>query len=164
MWKRSLILLVGLVALAGAVSIVTMQPSAQAQSTGGGDIQIDLMVVMPAGSSTAALISNIGSSGEDGVSVCGKATFNVDSFFDVWYANIGSSGLDGVSFAFDSFFDIDVSAAGRGGRTVQTEMLSMSLSATLADPTNPNGVMDDLRCQVEAAGGDVYYGHVTVLK
>ena len=168
MWKRGLVLVVGMIALAVAVSTLALQPSAQAAAAPKGQVQIDLMVEVKPGGDTALIVSNIGSSGLDGVS-CGRSSFNVDSFFDVSYvSNIGSSGEDGVRFIVDSFFDVEYSIApptpDSTGRTVQTEILSMDLSAALVDPDDSSQVMDDLRCQVEDAGGTVYYGHVTVLK
>ena len=132
----------GLIALAAAVSVVAMQPSAQAASAPKGQVQVDLVVGLPKGPDSAALVvSNIGSSGEDGVSACGESDFQVDSFFDIAYR---------IEPPPD--------------RTIQTEMLSMPLTGTLLTPDNPGEAMDDLRCQVEAAGGDIYYGHVTILK
>ena len=100
-------------------------------------------------------ISNIGSSGLDG--------FSVDSFFDVVYAsNIGSSGLDG--FIVDSFFDLTYKIDAPSDTQFDTEIIAMSLSSTLSDPTNPGGALDAIRKAVEIAGGTVAYGHVTVLK
>jgi len=103
-------------------------------------------------------ISNIGSSGQDGV----RGSFNVDSFFDISYtSNIGSSGIDG--FQVDSFFDITYRISGdKGG--FDTEMVSMQLRATLDDPAGGAAAIDRIRAAVSQAGGRTYYGHVTVLK
>lgn len=93
--------------------------------------------------------------------------FQVDSFFDVYYVtNIGSSGEDGVSFRtggnFDVFFEVDYRISRAG--TIETEMVALSLTSTAPDPTNPQGAIDAVKRIVEARKGRVFYGHVTVLK
>ena len=93
--------------------------------------------------------------------------FQVDSFFDVYYvSNIGSSGQDGVSYKaganFDVFFEIDISISGKS--TIPTEMVALSLTSTAPDPNNPQGAIDAIKSALEASHSRVYYGHVTVLK
>ena len=113
-------------------------------------------------------VSNIGSSGQDGVRY-----YTVDSFFDVFYvSNIGSSGQDGVRFiappSFDSFFDIEYSVASPVDRSFPTEMVALSLGVTLDDPDNPAAALDAVKSAVTEAGSTVLYhrhrGHVTILK
>jgi hypothetical protein len=181
MWKRGIVLMVGLVALAVVGAVAVQEPDAQAAAAPKGQVQIDLIVSLPTpdpddptalNRNGQLVVSNIGSSGMDGVGVCspGTSSFQVDSFFDIMYvSNIGSSGQDGVRFQIDSFFDVEYSIARLadpppGERTIQTEMLSMSLTGNLIDPIDPTGVLDDLRCDVESVDGDIYYGHVTILK
>ena len=149
-----------------AVAIVALWGSvfpnreARAASTPKGEVQIDLVMGLPSGSSVEAIVNNIGSSGEDGFS------FNVDSFFDVSYAsNIGSSGEDGVtakSFSVDSFFDIEYEIT---RTTIPIEIVAMQLHATLPDPSNPGTALDTVIAAVESDGkSKVFYGHVTILK
>ena len=85
------------------------------------------------------VVSNIGSSGQDGVSAKGSP----DSFFDIFYE------ID---------FDRPNSA------TIETEMVAMQLRGTVTSPANPAVALDAIRGAVSSAGGDVYIGHVTVLK
>ena len=77
---------------------------------------------------------------------------------------IGSSGLDGVrsSFGFDSFFDVTVEADFKG-RTIQTEMVALSLSDTINQGSNPGDILDDVR-RLLGDDNKVFYGHVAVLK
>ena len=155
-----------LAALLAAVAFAIYEPNAQAATTSKGKFQLDLVVSVPKDTSVERVVSNIGSSGLDGT---GRRTYNVDSFFDVFYiSNIGSSGEDGVrSFSanFDVFFEIDLDPVSKG---VGTEMISMSLTGTLNDPSNPGVVIDGVREALSGADpsakGSVHYGHVTVLK
>ena len=170
MRKMVLMLMAGIAAVSVVVTVFALQSSDEVLAAKIGGLQIDLLVELPPGGSAATLVSNIGSSGLDGVSgKCspdGTSSFIVDSFFDVSYvSNIGSSGLDGVRYSFDSFFDVEYSL-GPGERAggFDTEILSMDLKASLVGSNNPGHVMDDLRCQVETAGGKIIEGHVTVLK
>ena len=102
------------------------------------------------------MVSNIGSSGQDGV------RFVVDSFFDVFYVrNIGSSGQDGVRASFDSFFDITYELE---LRTIETEMVAMSLTGTYSGDLNPASLLDRVRGPSGVASPEVTYGHVTILK
>ena len=48
--------------------------------------------------------------------------------------------------------------------TFDTEMISMSMSATAPDPDNPQGALDAVKRAVEASKGRVYYGHVTLTR
>lgn len=94
-------------------------------------------------------VSNIGSSGEDGVSLS--------------VSNIGSSGEDGVRRGgnFDVFFEVDYKKA-KKGTTIETEMVALSLSYNPGP--DPLGAIDAVKKAVDAGGGRVFYGHVTVLK
>jgi hypothetical protein len=96
-----------------------------------------------------------------------RGDYNVDSFFDVFYvSNIGSSGEDGVSFksspTFDVFFEVDYKTSRGSG--FATEMVSMSLTASPGGASGPQGAIDIVKAALQNAGGDVYVGHVTVLK
>ena len=80
-------------------------------------------------------------------------------------SNIGSSGQDGVSkksdFQVDSFFDISY---GIDGGKIDIELVALQLRATLSDPSDTAGFLEAVGGAATAAGGDVYYGHVTILK
>lgn len=170
MKMRSAIVMVGILAIVAAVGIFSILPEGQVEAKGDkgktGQVDIELMVSAGKGGSVEAMtaaVRNIGSSGQDGVAK-GGGSFQVDSFFDIMYvSNIGSSGEDGVSFNVDSFFDIEY-RVGSDREKIETEMIAMQLRATLTDPDNPDAALDDIRAAVRGAGGDVYYGHVTVLK
>ena len=163
--RRTMVgLVMVLAALLAAVTYASFQPSAQAASAGQGQFQAELIVQLPPDvTSVSAALTLVRGSGEDPDT--GESDFQVDSFFDVSYvSNIGSSGLDGFapsSFQVDSFFDIyyeiDFST-----RTVQTEMLSMSLTGSMSDPTDPGVVIDAVTSALK--GGHVYYGHVNVIR
>ena len=156
--RRNLVLLAaGLIAVFAVVGFVVGQPRAEAAQN---QAQIDLVLEVPKDVSldelTNLVVSNIGSSGQDGV------RFVVDSFFDVFYVrNIGSSGLDGVSAAFDSFFDITYELE---LRTIETEIVAMSLTGTFSGDLNSATLLDRVRGPSGVAGPVVNYGHVTVLK
>ena len=102
--------------------------------------------------------------------VSGVRSFRVDSFFDITYvSNIGSSGEDGVRFiappSFDVFFEIDLTVDSAPAGTIPTEMVALSLGVTLADPTNPGASLDAVRDAINATGNTVYYvGHVTLIR
>ena len=113
MTKRNLAMAAVIAALVASVGMLVVQPGSTDAAQVKGDAQIDLLIELGKGATVGDIqrvISNIGSSGEDGVKQGGS--FTVDSFFDITYSrvsNIGSSGLDGVSlstFQVDSFFDI----------------------------------------------------------
>ena len=182
MTKRNMAIVAVVVALVASVGILVAQPGSTDAAQGvKGDVQIDLLIelgVGPDGSRATVgdvqlVISNIGSSGQDGVRRIGD--FQVDSFFDITYSrvsNIGSSGLDGVSvanFQVDSFFDIVYRIDPLGPReppatrTVQTEMLSMSLTGRISDPSDPGAVLGRIG-EGLAPLGDMTGGHVTILK
>ena len=163
MKKWNLVLVVALIVAAVAGGFAAVQPGTGAAQQVKGEARIDLIIVVDKSEGRVTIpvksmvqaISNIGSSGLDG--------FSVDSFFDVVYAsNIGSSGLDG--FIVDSFFDLTYKIDAPSDTQFDTEIIAMSLSSTLSDPTNPGGALDAIRKAVEIAGGTVAYGHVTVLK
>ena len=182
MRSKRFAILIGLLILLAVGTMALVQSGAGAQTKGEtkddkkhkGEVAIEMLIQLPKspdGTQTRVgdlltKIKNIGSSGQDGV------TFDV--FFDITYiSNIGSSGLDGVSagsnlasFNVDSFFDIEyeIDFDPPRYRTVQTEMLSMDLTGRVDDPSNPGIALDALRRAVSAVGGDVYVGHVTVLK
>ena len=166
MRKRSIALLTGLFALVVAVAFAVAQPTTT-DAAQGSQAQIDLIVRLGEGpdgrpATPASIVSNIGSSGQDGVR---RSAFVVDSFFDVFYvSNIGSSGEDGVrvsDFSVDSFFDVTYDTT---GATIETEMVAMTLTGSVPDTSNPGVALDAVREAVAKSGGDVYYGHVTVLK
>ena len=146
----------GCLVVATVVSFTLLRPSGTADAAPrvSGSMKVELIVEVGKGSSIAAIskaISNIGSSGQDGV--------RVDSFFDITYcANIGSSCLDGHQV--DSFFDIFYSVA----PDLDTEMVALSLKCTLDNPNDPGFAIDVVKAAAVRAGGTVYYGHVTVLK
>ena len=160
-------LLIGLLIIVAVATMAVAQPGVSGAQKG--QVQLQFLIELPKMSPDPTItpmewvISNLGSSGEDG--------FRVDSFFDISYvSNIGSSGLDGntTTFQVDSFFDvfyeIEFDNPTGGDRTVQTEILSMDLSATLNDPTDPAGAIDAVTKAVNEGGGHVHKGHVTILK
>ena len=157
-----------LAALLAAVLFATYEPDAQAASAPKGAFQLDLIITVPKDTPVELVVSNIGSSGQDGV----RHIYSVDSFFDVFYvSNIGSSGEDGVRASsfnpdsfFDVFFEIDVSDPGTGRVFIETEMVAMSLTGSLSDPSNPGVVLDEVRRSLSVLKGTVHHGHVTVLK
>ena len=162
---------VGLIAVAMAVVasiglIVGQSLTSEASAKAKDQFQLDLIVQVP----------GPGPDGTPGLSTSGtielvelslaKGRYNVDSFFDISYvSNIGSSGDDGVSFKttpnFDVFFEVDYKTS-RG--KIETEMVALSLRVNLNDPPNPQGAIDLVRRALEGAGGDIYYGHVTIIK
>ena len=176
---KRVLLLIGLLILVALGTMAIAQPSASSAQSG--QVRLQFLIELPPTpkcepdtdpsrcptpvGDLVRKISNLGSSGEDG--------FVVDSFFDISYVrNIGSSGLDGntTTFQVDSFFDVFYeikfdNPKGGGDRTIQTEMLSMDLSATPNDPTNPAGAIDAVtRAVRDEVGGHVHKGHVTILK
>lgn len=158
--------LVAVLVSAAVTGLLVTRPSVEA---GRNQAQFDLVLEFPKqsdpgtsprkptlGELTELVVSNIGSSGQDGV------RFAVDSFFDVFYVrNIGSSGQDGVRFGFDSFFDIEYQPK---FRTIETEMIALSLSGSYSVGLNESQLIDKAKEAAASAGGDIYYGHVTVLK
>lgn len=163
MRKKNFGFVVALLAVVIVSTVMAFQPSTVSAVPKKSDAQMDLMIELGTGPSgkpmsvqeLTRLISNIGSSGQDG--------FRVDSFFDIHYvANIGSNGLDG--FSVDSFFDIsyEVDRSSPGG--FDTEMVALSLRSTLDNADNTAAILDAVKAAVEKTGGDVYYGQITVLK
>ncbi len=155
-------LLIGLLMMVAVATMAVAQPGVSGAPSG--QVQLEFLIEMPKSSDPAltpvgdlvGIISNLGSSGEDG--------FRVDSFFDITYvSNLGSSGLDG--FAVDSFFDVTYDIEyGSSASTIEVEIIAMQLRATPNDPANPVGAIDAVKKAVNGAGGKVYVGHVTVLK
>ena len=136
-------------------------------------MQIDIMVGVPRGTGAGLVVANIGSSGLDGNL---KADFTIDSFFDIVVmpvSNGGSKDDDGVqatSYQIDSFFDVfyEIDFSKTKGR-IETEMVAMQLTGTSVG--NPGNALDAVIKAAETPnpetgydGGDVYYGHITVLK
>ena len=177
MTKKRIAMFAVVAVLVASVGMLVAQPGTTDAAQEKGDVQIDLLIQLSEGKdgSRATLgeiksaISNIGSSGLDGVS------FQVDSFFDIEWSrvsNIGSSGLDGVSmssFQVDSFFDIeyriDLSDDPSTARTIQTEMLSMSLTSRVGDHSDSGAVLVAIEKGLAFLDmGDTTVGHVTVLK
>ena len=160
MKTRSLVLLAGLTALAAMVGIMLAQPSESvaAKAVAKGEVQLEFTIEIPTieipgieiptvdiPSVVAAVqtaVTNIGSSGLDG--------YSIDSFFDLKYQ-------------CDVFFEVDV----RSSRSIQTEILSMSLTGTPLTPdVDPGAVIQSVIEAVRALeiGGTLTDGHVTVLK
>ena len=178
---RFLIVLVGLVVAVGVAGLLVPSQSAEAQRAPKSNAEVELIVSLgtsPDGepATLRSVVSNIGSSGEDGIRKPGD--FTVDSFFDIYIvSNIGSSGEDGVSAdltvsnigssgqdgvrkstaTFDSFFDISYDI---GGRNVEIELVALQLRATISDPSDTAGLLDAVTKAAADAGGGVYYGHV----
>jgi hypothetical protein len=157
--RKSLVLLAAvLIAVLAVAAQAVAQPRAGEAAQSPAQIDLVLQLRCPDGTCRPSLslggliekiVLNIGSSGEDGV------RYQVDSFFDVFFVrNIGSSGQDGVSF--DSFFDITYEI-----RSIDIELVALSLRATYSGDLNPALVIDEIR---SVAGVDVTYGHVTILK
>ena len=152
-WMAALIVTgaVGAMLLGGLASGSQVQAASQAR----GDVQVDIIVV---GSKVKDVVRSI-----EGRS---DGQFQIDSFFDISYvSNIGSSGEDGVratSFTVDSFFDVTYEMGREGcSGCWQTEMVSMQLVGSVPGGTNPGDALDEI---VEAIGsGKIAYGHVTVL-
>ena len=156
--KRNLVLMAtGLIAVVAVAGLVVTQPRSEAAQT---QAQIDLVLEFPVppdpdgtrpppltlGERADLVVSNIGSSGEDGVS------FQVDSFFDVFYTiNIGSSGEDGARYGFDSFFDVEY----KRSRIIETEMVALSLSGSYSIVLNEAQLIDKAKEAAKAAGGDL---------
>ena len=90
----------------------------------------------------------------------GKCRTSLEDLSKRVLSNIGSSGQDGVSASFDSFFDITYQIE---LRTIETEIIAMQLRGTYPSDLNP-ALLIDLDGLRIATGGDVTYGHVTVLK
>ena len=161
--RRNLVLLAaGLIGVVVIVGLAVAQTPAGEAAQARGRAQIDLVIEVPdpdintpLKELTELVVSNIGSSGQDGV------RFTVDSFFDVFYVrNIGSSGEDGFKANFDVFFKVEVR------RTIPTEMVAMSLTGTYSGEFNPVTLIDRVRSPSPggSTGPRVFYGHVTILK
>ena len=160
----TLIIMVAVLAI-GSALYRSDAPTASAK--GRNQIQLDLVVsvegIIRATDEAGPLTSMLGAI-ELALS---DNNYQIDSFFDVYYvSNIGDSGEDGVSFKaganFDVFFEVGFNL-GRGG-TFDTEIIAMSLSSSAPDISNPQGAIDIVRNAVAANKGRVHYGHVTVLK
>jgi hypothetical protein len=152
------------IAVVVAGGFVIAQSSVPAATAKTGDtFQLDLVIQSSETRYTRLDVSNTIKVVE---SALAKGKYNVDSFFDITYAsNIGSSGLDGntakASFNVDSFFDLEYEIA---RRSFPTEMVAMSLTASLGDGTVSQRAIDLVREAVKSLGAEVTYGHVTVLK
>ena len=153
----------GLVAIAVAVILAQAQTTTTAAprlSKNQADVELVVRVNGGGGGNSNLVVSNIGSSGQDGV------RFSVDSFFDIHVSNIGSSGEDGVSYSIDSFFDIfyEVSFRAPGGHSsasVPIELVALQLRGSNVDTDNPEHVLSDLKDALGDAG-TVITGHVTL--
>ena len=178
MRRKRFALLIGLLMLVAVATMAVAQPGANAATRGEAQLQFLIELPQPVCEPDPAdpdgpPICTPASAKELVELVTGACCFQFDVFFEVDYiSNIGSSGLDGntTTFQVDSFFDVfyeiefDNSPSGAGSRTIQTEMLSMDLSGTLNDPDNPAGAIDAVTKAVNAVGGHVHRGHVTILK
>ena len=162
--KRHYLWFVGLVVLVAVVGLIVFRPGAQAASVPKEQDQINLIVDLGKELSVQSLTETISE----------VSSFNVDSFFDIMYvSNIGSSGQDGVRFQssptfdvfFDVFFEVDGPSDDPDGAAIPVEMVALSLTGTLSDPDNPAEAIDEIRQAITDSGGNTgYLGHVTVLK
>ena len=164
--------IVGLVAVVMAVvlaiGLVAAQSSAPAaEAKGKNQFQLDLVIQSAAspdgtrGLDTSGIVKLV-------ETALAKGRFEVDSISDITFvSNIGSSGLDGntvkASSNVDSFLDIEVEISGTR-KGPPTEMVSMSLKGQIGDGTTSQRSIDLVREAAKAAGVEVIYGHVTVLK
>ena len=162
---------VGLLVLATAVLVAAVfvflpTGSLEVSAKTADPIQIDLVVEVGPKQNSRSTLKNVQGALESG-------GFNVDSFFDVYYvSNIGSSGQDGVrrigssgidGFSVDSFFDVFFEI-NNTSRTIPIEMVALSLRSVSPAGGNPEDSLELVERAVEGDGGVVYYGHVTVLK
>ena len=172
--------IVGLVAVViaviGTIGFVVAQSAApEATANAHGQFQMDLVIdtthlfVIETGSDGQRRKTPLDTSGTIDLveGALARGNYNVDSFFDIMYvSNIGSSGEDGVSFksspTFDVFFEIDYRTSQAG--TFDTEMLSMSLRASPGGGSGPQGAIDVVKEALEKSGGNVYVGHVTLIR
>ncbi|MDA0799438.1 MAG: hypothetical protein O2884_12310 [Chloroflexi bacterium] len=146
--QRAIVVSIAILLAAAAAAVFAMyQPNVQAAPQAKADVQIDLMVI---GQSPESVIARLGKIDP------ASSGFIVDSFFDITYAaNIGSSGLDGVTatgFNVDSFFDIsyELSVDSTGTSRFDTEMVSLSLSGPLTNPSDPTAVATALKAVGDA--------------
>lgn len=165
-FNRKWAMLISVAVLAVVASIAITGPWSSGQDAQGapaarGEAQLDLIVAVPQGQAISKTLETLGSLRE----------FRVDSFFDIDYVsnlgssgedgvrvtNIGSSGQDGVRAAVDSFFDIDYRVFG----DPDFDLLKVSARGTLADPSNPGAVLDEVSAVLKRPP---HRGHVTVLK
>ena len=149
-----------------AVGFVVAQSSAP-EATAKANDTFQLDIVIQAGvSSDVTKGLDVSTAVEIVERAMAEGKYNIDSFFDITYAsNIGSSGEDGVraktSFNVDSFFDIEYEIS---GKTIPTEMVALSLKGSIGDGTVSQRAIDLVKVEAKAAGADVTYGHVAVLK
>ena len=187
MRKKRFSVLIGVLVLLGALTMVLFQAgagAAQKKVNTQGGIGIQLLFELPKSpdgtpGSVDTLVGRIQKIGSGGY-----AGFQVDWFFDIAYAsnigssgedgvsrrlvvsNIGSSGQDGVRSAPDSSFDVfyEIDFKRPNSATIETEIVAMQLRATVTGTATPAGALDAVRGAVKSAGGDIYVGHVTILK
>ncbi len=162
MRKKLFAVLLGLGALAMFAGVAAAQPTGQSAGGVRGEAQLDLVVsvpITPGGSPATDLEKVLRSLREFQV----DSFFDIEYARVAPVSNIGSSGLDGVrasSFQVDSFFDVSYQIFG----DPDFDMLRVSATGVLADPANPGAATDAVRRAAEKLGGSVFYGHVTVLK
>ena len=147
-------------------SWLSHQTPPEASAKGKGQFQMDLIVAPGSSPDGTPGISTSGTIEMVQLSLA-EAGYNVDSFFDVSYvSNIGSSGEDGVSFksspTFDVFFEVEYKTG--GARTIQTEMIAMSLKGSIGDGSVAWRGLDVVKNAVKKNGGHTYVGHVTLLR
>ena len=168
MKTRSLVVLAVLIGLAATVGIMLAQPSENVAAKGPnqGEVQLEFTVEIPVGDIPSSIDIPLG----DIPSSVGIST--VLDAVRKGVTNIGSSGEDGVRFDafFDVFFEVearfqlDAPCQGCTARTVQTEILSMSLSGSPNSGFDPGAVIESVRVSVRRVGGTVVIGHVTLIK
>jgi hypothetical protein len=167
MSKRLVGLVAVVMAVVVAIGFMVVPSSTpEAVAKGKNQFQMDLILAPGPGPDGTSRISTSGTIELTQLSLA-EAGYNVDSFFDVMYvSNIGSSGEDGVSFksspTFDVFFEVDYKTSRGSG--FATEMISMSLKGSIGDGTVTQRGLDVVRKAVEKNGGHTYVGHVTLIR
>ena len=160
-----LALIIAIVVAAGVLVYQSSAPDVSARAHDEIElVQLDLVISVPADPGRTDLLESML---EEIGNALSNAGYQVDSFFDIMYlSNIGSSGEDGVSVRtggnFDVFFEVDYKIS--GNRTFATEMVAMSLTSTAPDVNNLQSALDVVKSAVEARQGDYFIGHVTLIR
>ena len=138
MSKKVVGFMAALTAVLVASAMLVAQLGSPAVSAKVNPVRIDLVVDL-AGRSARDTVKDVKGALE-------SEGYQVDSFFDVFYVlNIGSSGEDGVSLKtgggnFDVFFEVEYKVA-----RIETEMIAMSLTSVSPIPANPDGAIDAVK-------------------
>ena len=144
MGRKGVGLVAVVIAVIVAIGLVVAQSSAPGATTKTNDtFQLDL--VIQTGGPGTGYLKPLDTSGTVKLveAALTKGRYNIDSFFDIEH---------------------EITSSGYSRKSIPIEMLASSLTATLNDPPNPQRAIDLVRVAVESVGGDVNYGHVTVLK